>query len=286
MADNPQTEVEISSVSGNPADIRNITGTVSLPTGAATEATQAAQNTLIGAVTETAPGTDTSSSGLNGRLQRIAQRISSMITTLTDGSQQSKIRGNTDGTLIGNVADALKVTTASASKTFVVRQSAVAIAKNKSMISLVNASGSAVKLRIQEIWIKNVQTSGVTGIISDFNLNKLTGATAHSAGTALTPIAFDSVDTLNGSITARTGATIAGTETTMFRWLWSTDEWGTGPQDVESMDHTMQNLNPHYRNRGQFKPITLNANEGLSLKQIFNSTVGTFDIEIVFTEET
>lgn len=33
----------------------------------------------IGIVTETAPGTDTASSGLNGRLQRIAQRLTSLI---------------------------------------------------------------------------------------------------------------------------------------------------------------------------------------------------------------
>lgn len=36
----------------------------------------------IGALNETAPGTDTASSGLNGRLQRIAQRITSLIALL------------------------------------------------------------------------------------------------------------------------------------------------------------------------------------------------------------
>ncbi len=39
-------------------------------------------DTLIGALTETAPATDTASSGLNGRLQRIAQRITSLIAQL------------------------------------------------------------------------------------------------------------------------------------------------------------------------------------------------------------
>lgn len=46
-----------------------------LPTGAATAALQ-------GALTETAPATDTASSGLNGRLQRIAQRLTSLIALL------------------------------------------------------------------------------------------------------------------------------------------------------------------------------------------------------------
>lgn len=36
----------------------------------------------LGSLTETAPATDTASSGLNGRLQRIAQRITSMIALL------------------------------------------------------------------------------------------------------------------------------------------------------------------------------------------------------------
>jgi hypothetical protein len=38
--------------------------------------------TLTGAVTEAAPASDTASSGLNGRLQRIAQRLSSLIALL------------------------------------------------------------------------------------------------------------------------------------------------------------------------------------------------------------
>lgn len=37
---------------------------------------------LLGAVTETAPATDTASSGLNGRLQRVAQRLTSLIALI------------------------------------------------------------------------------------------------------------------------------------------------------------------------------------------------------------
>jgi hypothetical protein len=39
-------------------------------------------NATIGALTETAPASDTASSGLNGRLQRIAQRLTSLIALL------------------------------------------------------------------------------------------------------------------------------------------------------------------------------------------------------------
>ncbi len=50
-----------------------------LPAGAATEATLDART---GSLTEAAPATDTASSGLNGRLQRIAQRLTSLIALL------------------------------------------------------------------------------------------------------------------------------------------------------------------------------------------------------------
>jgi hypothetical protein len=40
------------------------------------------QEALMGALLETAPATDTASSGLNGRLQRIAQKLTSMLASL------------------------------------------------------------------------------------------------------------------------------------------------------------------------------------------------------------
>ena len=44
--------------------------------------TQADFDSKVGALTETAPATDTASSGVNGRLQRIAQRLTSLIAQL------------------------------------------------------------------------------------------------------------------------------------------------------------------------------------------------------------
>lgn len=75
----------------------------------ATATNQGTNHTRLGSLTEAAPASDTASSGLNGRLQRLAQRLTTMLTTLTDGSLQTKIRGDTDGTLIGNQNDSLKV---------------------------------------------------------------------------------------------------------------------------------------------------------------------------------
>ena len=66
-----------------------------LPSGAATETTLGTTNTEIGGLTETAPTTDTGSSGLNGRLQRIAQRLSTLITAVGSPFQAGGSIGNT-----------------------------------------------------------------------------------------------------------------------------------------------------------------------------------------------
>lgn len=74
-------------------------------TGFATEATLDART---GSLTETAPATDTASSGLNGRLQRIAQRITSLITALGSPFQAGGSIGNTS--FASTVADGADVT--------------------------------------------------------------------------------------------------------------------------------------------------------------------------------
>lgn len=61
-------------------------------TGFATEATLDART---GSLTETAPADDTASSGINGRLQRIAQRITSLIAALGSPFQAGGSIGNT-----------------------------------------------------------------------------------------------------------------------------------------------------------------------------------------------
>jgi hypothetical protein len=82
-----QTEVPLH-VDEN-GDLSIAIGDVTLEGGDASAANQSTQitaanltNTRVGDLTETAPGTDTASSGLNGRLQRIAQRLTSMIAQL------------------------------------------------------------------------------------------------------------------------------------------------------------------------------------------------------------
>jgi hypothetical protein len=201
-----------------------------------------------------------------------------------------KLVGNTDNTVIGNVGDRLKVdTTISGTSqeaefaTFIAYAQGIAIGNNKSMISVVNTTGSTVKVKLRSLKIINVQTTAVTGIIADFRLLR---CVTHSAGTSITPNACETTDSLSASVTVRTGATI-GTEATgvLRRLQYSTDEWGVGSHDVESNDHVSQLLDNILDTPLKSKPITLLANEGITLKQVTNSAVGTFDIELIFTQE-
>ncbi len=61
-----------------PVSIVNLSLPVAMA-GAATAANQATDQALAGAVNETALASDTAAAGLNGRLQRIAQRLTSLI---------------------------------------------------------------------------------------------------------------------------------------------------------------------------------------------------------------
>lgn len=64
-----------------------------LPSGAATAALQ-------GALTETAPTTDTASSGLNGRLQRIAQRLTTAMAAETTNTPEQIVVAATTSTVL------------------------------------------------------------------------------------------------------------------------------------------------------------------------------------------
>lgn len=106
-------------VSGRvPVDGSGVTQPISaaalpLPSGAATDTVATANGVLIGAVNETAPGTDTASSGLNGRLQRIAQRLTSLIA-LIPASLGQKTMANSFAVTIASDQSALSTSEAGA----------------------------------------------------------------------------------------------------------------------------------------------------------------------------
>jgi len=167
---------------------------------------------------------------------------------------------------------------------FTLSAPAVVIGNNKSLVALMNGASSTKVVRVREIYLVNSQTVAVTGVVATVSLRRITGFTA---GTALTPVANDTNDTLNVNVTAAHGATVSGEFTAFLqRWYLSTDEWGVGAADAESAAATMQAHFPVFRRSdAEMRPLTMRPGQGLTIKCETNSTAGSFDIIVAFTQE-
>lgn len=90
----------INEVNGSTLSLGATTSANSLPSSIATD------DVMIGSRTETAPASDTASSGLNGRLQRVAQNITSLISKLPSALGQTSAANSLGVTLSNeNVQD-------------------------------------------------------------------------------------------------------------------------------------------------------------------------------------
>lgn len=164
--------------------------------------------------------------------------------------------------------------------TFVASAQGIALGNNKSMLGVLLTGTSKLKLR--KVYIKNVQTTAVTGVATIFQLRRITSLTG---GTAVTPVAMDTTDTALSGVTCVTGGTPGGASI-IDRWLWSSDEWGPGTLDVEAHDHGLQNTNPVWTVgvNDPERELTANQNQGWEILCATNTTAGTFDIVFVFTQ--
>lgn len=154
---------------------------------------------------------------------------------------------------------------------------AVAFAANKHLISLMNAAGSGKVVAIKKLFLINLQTSTVTGVAIRTDFKRIT---AHSAGTLITTQAADSSNpALPAEITARTNATV--TEgAILFPIGYANDEIGATQAFPSSI--LLQGLN--FIPEGiETQEVRIRPGEGVTLKQITSSTVGSFAYLIVFT---
>lgn len=183
---------------------------------------------------------------------------------------------STDNTAIGNVGDRLKIdsivdTVSSIRPTFLVMAENVTTANNKIMLSLQNDSSSIVY--INRLWIRNDQTSSVTGVVANLYLRRITG---HSGGSTLIAQTVDTADALPSGITFRTNSTVTGLGSPLFYWRFSSDEWGPGLSDNEDIWYVMEKLVPHYQAPLEAKPLTARAGEGIAIRCETNTTTGVF----------
>ncbi len=167
--------------------------------------------------------------------------------------------------------------------TFTASAVSVGVSNNRSMTSIVNSGVSSVVIKIHEIYLINTRNTAITGTVINFELRRIG---SHTGGVVVTPIPIDSIDSLAATVTCLSNAVVGSETDLLWRNVWSSDDWQTGTTDVESFDHVMQTLFPIYaRKTNGTKPITLRAGDGISVKCATNTTSGTFDILVVFTQE-
>lgn len=162
-----------------------VTANLGTIAGVATEATLATRlsesdfDSKTGALTETAPASDTASSGLNGRLQRIAQRLTSLIS-LFPTSLGQKTMANSLAVVLASDQSAISVTDATvAPATY---SAGAAFTLVASATDIFTITGSATKtIKIISIAINGVNT-GNTNVL----VNVIKRSTANTGGTSST----------------------------------------------------------------------------------------------------
>lgn len=185
-------------------------------TGFATETTLATRlsesdfDTKVGALTETAPATDTASSGLNGRLQRIAQRLTSLIALLPAALVSGRLdvnigaapavvtttHGKTLKTVSGSLTADTDVIAAVATKRIkVVAYSLISVGTNANLV-LFKSNGAAGT----ELWRVLMQSSTAIAAGANLAIAAPSFLFATVAGEKLT-IDVNQTDTVHYSIT-------------------------------------------------------------------------------------
>jgi hypothetical protein len=169
--------------------------------------------------------------------------------------------------------------------TFNVLALATALGNGKALISIMlNAGGTATKVRLLDVQIMNVQITNVTGVLADIQIRRIT---AHSVGTDITNLVtkFDTLNTLDAGITVRTGATVTTEANPLRKWLLATDEYAVGSLETESFQASQENQFPGFFFDPRMQPLVARLNEGFQILCNTNTTAGTFDVGLTFSVE-
>lgn len=156
---------------------------------------------------------------------------------------------------------------------------AVALAQNKHHIGLFNGSGSGVVVAVKKLFQINLSLSAVTGVALRFDIKR---TTAQSSGTAITPVTMDTDNpSLPAQVVCATNPTI--TESSLlFPFTTSSDE-------VTAANTAVANFLTQYNNlileSPEMQELRLREGQGITVKQITSSTVGSFAWLIAFTVE-
>lgn len=163
-------------------------------------------------------------------------------------------------------------------ETWMALADAVAFAANKHHWSIFNASGSGKVVQLLDLRYIDLSIAAVTGVGIRFDIKRVT---ASSAGTAITCEATDTTNAaLPAGVTVRTNGTI-----TEGNLLW--------PATLSNDEIPLTGLNTNWLGNtilpawgdSRAVPLTFREGQGLTVKQITSSTVGSYAWLGIFTVE-
>lgn len=156
-------------------------------------------------------------------------------------------------------------------------------ATNKYMATLFNTSATR-KVVVRNIYRFNWQATVVAGIALSQYLARIT---ARTAGTSVTTRTVDTNDTLSAGITADTLST-AVTEDHIIKRIWAMNdeiESDVGISLDASQTVGFENGTNIYSKPAGLRGLTLRQNQGVSIRNVTASTVGSCSYVFEFTDE-
>ena len=168
--------------------------------------------------------------------------------------------------------------------TFLAIADRIVPAVNKYILTLFNTTATR-KVVVQRVFVYNWQTAAVVGTILEYELRKIT---ARTLGATVTPISYDSTDTLTAGITADTTTTavtdVAGAAGLLRRGYTSGEETKIGALTMESSLSVDDDFALVYEKKDGCKGVTLRQNQGVSIKNL-TGTIGSVSVVMLFTDE-
>jgi hypothetical protein len=163
-------------------------------------------------------------------------------------------------------------------ETYLAVADAVAFAANKHHLTIFNATGSGITVRIHQIRPINLALAAISGVGIRFEIRRVNGAP--TGGIVITPEKFDANNSnLPAGVTVTTNGTVTNGNL-LYPFALNNDEI-----PLTSLNGNLQQNNI-WLNEIKNQPFVIRENEGVTVQQITSSTVGSFAWLIVFSVET
>jgi len=165
-----------------------------------------------------------------------------------------------------------------ADPTYYVWSTPAACAQNRQVLALLNTSSTQV-IKLRKLFLINAQLTAVTGVGLQYDVKRISTLTG---GTAITPNPADTADGAMTGFTCASGGTV--TEgVLLYSWYTMNDEVGlTAAAAVGGYLQASISMQPE---GNEVKELNLRNGEGFTVKQITNSTVGSYGALAVVTVE-